>query len=260
MKKQFLPPGDETSLKWHLLGALSRLLFFSALGFAMLPLRLIPSPHVLCSSASPVLSLQISQNFNSRKLPYAEYHSLLGTGDAGLLPCAGSRGGGYPILPYRAGLCTCRDLRYTPVLLAFASGFGVALTLPSEHSPAPWQSLALSKPILTAPHLKPVSISLILTVSPVEVQRAWALKASEPQLHSGLHNLLAVWPWAHYLPSLCPSFLIYNMGIIVVLTHRVVVKMKWMTTGKYILINQLTVNTEWMLVCSFYCPVSLLPE
>lgn len=67
-----------------------------------LPLHLIPSPQVLCSSPGPVLSLQSSYNLNSRKLPCAEYHSPLGTGDAGLLPCRGSRGGGYPVLPYQA--------------------------------------------------------------------------------------------------------------------------------------------------------------
>ena len=37
----------------------------------------------------------------------------------------------------------------------------------------------------------------------------------------------AVWPWTSYLTSLDLNFLFYKMGIIIVPTHRVLVKMKW---------------------------------
>lgn len=45
-------------------------------------------------------------------------------------------------------------------------------------------------------------------------------------LESQVCNLLAIWPWASYLTSVCLSFLIYKMETIGRLLHGVAVRGK----------------------------------
>ena len=97
--------------------------------------------------------------------------------------------GGLPWLALPGWALHVRDLSHILTLLVSASGFDLAPQNSLPSSLTDRFSLSRNQPSLSP--LQALSISPILTVSPMEVQSVGS-QATEAQLNSGFHNLLAV--------------------------------------------------------------------